>query len=83
MNLFFSSAGCSLLRAEGFFCSLDILYTGFRDKYIKSFDQKKIYKFSAVFFFYFLSSKPWIRIRIRIRIHLKCWIRIHILIRIQ
>jgi hypothetical protein len=25
-NLMFWSAGCSLLRAEGFFCSLDVLY---------------------------------------------------------
>jgi hypothetical protein len=26
--MFGKSAGCSLLRAEGFFCSLDILYGG-------------------------------------------------------
>jgi hypothetical protein len=25
-NLMFLSAGCSLLRAEGFFCNLDVLY---------------------------------------------------------
>jgi hypothetical protein len=29
--------------------------------------------FSCIFFF-FLSSKPWIRIRNLIRIHIKCWI---------
>jgi hypothetical protein len=27
-NFMFLSAGCSLLRAEGFFCSLDFLYGG-------------------------------------------------------
>ncbi len=27
-NLMFWSAGCSLLRAEGFFCNLDVLYGG-------------------------------------------------------
>jgi hypothetical protein len=27
-NFMFGSAGCSLLRAEGFFCNLDDLYGG-------------------------------------------------------
>jgi hypothetical protein len=27
-SFMFLSAGCSLLRAEGFFCSLDVLYEG-------------------------------------------------------
>jgi hypothetical protein len=27
-NFMFLSAGCSLLRAEGFFCILDVLYGG-------------------------------------------------------
>jgi hypothetical protein len=27
-NFMFISAGCSLLRAEGFFCNLDVLYGG-------------------------------------------------------
>jgi hypothetical protein len=27
-NFMFGSAGCSLLRAEGFFCSLDVLKRG-------------------------------------------------------
>ncbi len=34
-----------------------------------------ILKKIRLYFFQFWSSKPWIRIRIRI--HLKCWIRIH------
>jgi len=28
----FQSAGCSLLRAEGFSCSLEVLYEGLRGK---------------------------------------------------
>jgi hypothetical protein len=40
----FSSAGCSLLRAEGFFCSLEILYGGLG---IVVFDIKNLI-FSAV-----------------------------------
>jgi hypothetical protein len=31
INLIFGSTGCSLLRTEGFSCSLDVLY-GDRDK---------------------------------------------------
>jgi hypothetical protein len=27
-NFMFCSAGCSLLRTEGFFCSLEVLYGG-------------------------------------------------------
>ncbi len=65
MNFFFQSAGCSLLRAESFSCSLDVLYVGLGISKLQS-------------------DPEWIRIRIRIRIHLKWWIRIRIQwIRIQ
>jgi hypothetical protein len=60
-----SSAGCSLLRAEGFSCSLNVLYGGlgistgnlqFVIKIISNF-------FPAVIFSpHFWSSKPWIQI---------------------
>jgi hypothetical protein len=45
INFIFLSAGCSLLRDEGFSYSLDVLMGIF---------------FSAVFFSFFCSSKPWI-----------------------
>ncbi len=57
-----------LLRAEGFSCSLNGLFG------VNSFFLSKKIIFSAVLFPNFWSSKPWIRNRIRI--HLKCWIRI-------
>jgi hypothetical protein len=60
------SAGCSLLRAEGFSCGLDVLYGGL----FAFFDLKEEEKFSYNKFFSFWTSKPWILI------HLKCWIRI-------
>jgi hypothetical protein len=28
LNFMFSSAGCSVLRADGFFCNLDVLFGG-------------------------------------------------------
>ncbi len=59
------STGCSLLRAEDFSCSLDALYWGLRISKLQ---------FSSIFG----HSKPWVRIHIRIGIHLKCWIRIRI-----
>ncbi len=79
INFIFWSAGCSLLSAEGFSCSLDVLYGGLFAIFFK-----KIRKKINCIFCNFLSSKPWIRIwiRIRFRIHLKCWIRIRIRIRI-
>jgi hypothetical protein len=46
----FVSAGCSLLRAEGFFCSLDVLYGDLGIGKLQ-FDQKNILIFSAVNFF--------------------------------
>jgi hypothetical protein len=58
-------------KAEGFSCSLGVLYggLGMGSKNIKI-------KFRAVIFFQFWFIKPWIRIRIRNK--KKCWIRIRI-----
>ncbi len=67
----FWNAGCSLLRAEGLSCSLCGLYGGLRISKLQ-FSIQKIYKdFTAVNFFNFCWSNPWIRnwIRIRIRHH--------------
>jgi hypothetical protein len=59
-------AGCSLLRAEGVFFSLDVLYGGLGISKLNFLIKK--YKF--YFFSYnFLSSEPWIRI------YLTIWIR--------
>jgi hypothetical protein len=54
----FSSAGCSLLRAEGFSCSLDVLYGGLgsREGFCKlQFLIKKRFKqfFCCIFFLQF------------------------------
>ncbi len=76
INFMFWSAVCSHLRAELFFSSLDVLYGGLGIK-ITNFLSKKFNSFSIFicnFFLNFWSSKPWIRIRI----DLKCWIRIQI-----
>jgi hypothetical protein len=35
INLFSLSVGCSLLRAEGFSCSLEVLYGGIRRSKLK------------------------------------------------
>jgi hypothetical protein len=69
-NFMFCRAGCNLLRGEGSCCILDVLYGGLG---IAIFHQKKKNYFSCKFF-QFWTSKPWIRIRIRI--DLKCRIRI-------
>ncbi len=54
----FWSDGCSLLRVEGFFCSLDVLYGGLGISK-KQFLKKKINKyFSAVYFFFFSHQNP-------------------------
>ncbi len=61
----FLNTGCSLLRAEGFSCGLDILYGGLGISKLHFFYQKKKKKktiFSCIFFLNFLSLKPWIRI---------------------
>jgi hypothetical protein len=41
INFISSSAGCFLLKDEGFSCSLDVFYGGW-DKLIAIFDQKQI-----------------------------------------
>jgi hypothetical protein len=69
----FWNVGWPLLKAEGFFCNLDILYGGLG---IGVYQKKK---FSwAVIFFNFWSLKPWIRIRSGSGLvsSLKRWIRI-------
>ncbi len=56
LNFIFWSAGCSLLRDEGFSCNLDISKVQFLIK-------KDFKKFLLYFFFFNVwSSKPWIRI---------------------
>ncbi len=65
-NFLFWSAGCPLLRAKGFSCSLDILYLGLGTSKLQ-FLIKKISIFSSCFF-QFLVIKAldldWIRIGI-------------------
>jgi hypothetical protein len=53
----FSSAGCSLLRAEGFFCFLDVLNGGLRIGKLQFLIKKKYYFFSAVNLFQLLVIK--------------------------
>ncbi len=50
-NKMFWSAGSSLLRAEGFSCSLDVLYGGLGISKLKFLIQKFSYFFSTVNFF--------------------------------
>ncbi len=68
----FWSSECSFLRAEGFFCNLDVLYGGLGTGYLGFFLCRKFF-FPAVNFFNFLLIKTldpdWIRIRIK-------WLRI-------
>jgi hypothetical protein len=52
INFIFRSTGCSIFRAEGFSCSLDIAI----------FDQKKKKIFLLYFFLKILVIKPWIQI---------------------
>ncbi len=60
------------LMAEGFSCSLVVLYVGLGTSKL----QLLFFFLLKLFFSNFWTSKPWIHILIRI--HLKCWIRIHI-----
>ena len=81
-NFMFWSAGCSLLRVDGFSCSLDVLYGGLGIIKLLCFIKKYKFSFSCTFFTVFGHKNPgsgWIRIRI----DLKCWIRIRIRIRIE
>jgi hypothetical protein len=64
----FWSAGCSLLRAENFSCSLDVFYGGIGISKLQVLIKTNIYIW-AVQFFQCWPSEPWIRIRIH-------WIRI-------
>ncbi len=59
----FLSTGCSLLRAEGFSCSLGVLYVGLGIGKVQFLIQKNLIFFSAVIFYQFLVIKAWIRIR--------------------
>ena len=61
----YGSAGCSLLRADGFLCSLDVLYGGLEKGKLWFFDTNFFKFFTAVIFSNFWSSKPWIRIGIQ------------------
>ncbi len=68
LNFIFGSAASSLLRAEGFSCSMEVLWGAL---WISKLKFKK-----KIFFTRFLSQfvvikTPWIRI------HLKWWIQIH------
>ncbi len=64
-----SSAGCSLLRAEVFPCSLDVIYGGLGISKLQFFVSKNWKKisnfFSAVNFFQFLFIKTLERYRIQ------------------
>ena len=64
----FLSTGCSLLRADSFSCSLGILYGGLGISKLQFLIKKIEIKFPSINFFQFKVIKPWIRIRIRIRI---------------
>jgi hypothetical protein len=75
INIIFLSAGCSLLRAEGSPFGLNVL-GGQGISKLKYFITKDKF-FSICIFFNFWSLKSWIRIRIRI--HFKCWSQIRIL----
>jgi hypothetical protein len=84
----FLSTGCSLLRAEGFSCSLGVLYGGLGTGISKmQFLIKKIeIKFPATNFFSILDHQtpdPGSGSGIRIRNLKKCWILIRIRIRIK
>ncbi len=59
----FWSAGCSLLRAEGFSFSLGVLFRGLGiSKWQFLIKEIKI-QFPAVIFYFILGLKPWIRIQ--------------------
>ncbi len=54
----FWSSGCSFLRAEGFFCSLDVLYWGLGIGKWQFFYLKKIIFWSCKFFPIFVHQSP-------------------------
>jgi hypothetical protein len=51
------------LRAEGFFCSLGVLYGGLGISILQFLIKKIKIKFLVVIFVQFLVIKPWIRIQ--------------------
>jgi len=59
--------GCSLLRAEGFSCSLGVLYGGLGISKLQFLIKKIKIKFLVVIFFNFRSSNPGSETGIRIR----------------
>ncbi len=67
-NFKFLSARCSLLRAEGFSCSLDVLYVGLGYSKLQFLIKKILIFCPSVNYFQCLV--------IWIRTNLKCWIRI-------
>jgi hypothetical protein len=67
-NIFmFLSTGCSLLRADGFSCSLGVLYGGLGISLLQFLIKKIEIKFPAMIFFNFRSSNPGSGSGIRIR----------------
>ncbi len=75
----FLSTGCSLLRAEGFFRSLGVLYGGLGISKLQFLIKKIEIKFPAINFFPILGHQtldPDPGSGIRIRNYKKCWIRI-------
>ncbi len=59
----FLSTGCSLLRPEGFSCSLGVLYGGPGISKLQFLIKKTKIKFAAIKYFNFKVIKPWIQIR--------------------
>jgi hypothetical protein len=82
----FLSTGCSLLRAEGFSCSLGVLYGGLGLSKLQFLIKKIEIKFPAIILFPILGHQtpdPGSGSGIRICNLKKCWIRIRIRISIK
>ncbi len=58
INFIFWSSGCSLLRAEGFSCSLDVFYEGVGISKFKCFIKKRFNQNFQLYFLNFWSSNP-------------------------
>ncbi len=71
------------MRPEGFSCSLDVLYGGLGKSKLQFLNKKDTKNFPAVFFLQILDINTPNGGWIRVRIHLKCWNRIRIQIRIN
>ncbi len=59
----FLCTGCSLLRTEGFYNSLGVLYGGLGISKLQFLIKKIEIKFPTINFFQFQVINPWIRIR--------------------